>query len=612
MDRLSIYLAGPITGLTSANANYWRESFQNKWGSKYEVRNPLDRDAKYVGMKGKTLISAIANDERADILNCDATIAYLPEAKSMGTAMGIMYAYLSGRTVVIVTPVSIEELSPMVQFHAHHICDSFENAVNFIENRHSRTSISFIAKRDGKTTPWDPSRITAAVQAAIDAVYQDELDEADYPRPRADKLANAVVMKIEDDLSEGRIDRESLDIETVQNIVEKILVDNAHRGEVRTLAKSYIIYRRIRQEARESQLAEEDEIMRFVGDFVHDIKAPAGNIGRYIGLLEDELKPHNFEEINNYVVRMRNNHNLLMNGIINNKNLAIGLFKKNRVKLKLFVEELFKNFSGKNVFFHNNISDSIYVHAPKEKLRTIFTVLVTNSIEHGFEEKSGNIFVKANEVDHNNVLIEYWNDGNPIAADEAEGLFSSRVQRETNSKNFHHGLSQTRRYIEQLGGSIECRRNNRQFERELVNDFPIKLGVPIFRIKLPLSADVSNGTNCILIADDEPNDREMMRLILNKGGHDVLEAASIDEALRLFTESQFKGVVLDIDFKEERDGLWLLKKIRLADKAVKVIVVSGSNQKRDINWKTKATDLGALEAFDKGDYIAEHILRVFV
>jgi hypothetical protein len=156
---------------------------------------PIDRNDKYKEMNEDQRFSAIANDERADILNCDVTIAHLDKV-SMGSAMGIMYAYLSGRIVVIVTQLMKEDLSPMVKYHTHKLCKNFDEAIEFIEKRYSRGSISEIKKRNGQKKEWDPKRIFSAIKAAIDEVYTEELNETVFPKPRPEKLANAVMMQI--------------------------------------------------------------------------------------------------------------------------------------------------------------------------------------------------------------------------------------------------------------------------------------------------------------------------------------------------------------------------------------------------------------------------------
>ncbi len=577
-------------------------------GGKFEVRNPLARDHLYEGIDGKDKFSSIANDERIDILNCDATIAYVNQP-SMGTAMGIMYAYLSGRTVVIVSPTSFEELSPMVKHHAHGIFGSFKEAVDFIEQRFSRVSISLIRKRDGTEVDWDSKRIHDAIYASIEAVYEAGLDENKFPRPRADKLANAVIMQIEDDLAIRPSLRKKLDIEKIQDKIEKILVDNAHRGEVRSLAKAYIIYRRIRQEAREEQ-GNENETMAFMNDILHDIKGPGGNIGRYIEFLEDALNTSDLAEAKEILEDLRKNQSTLMNNIMSSKAKAEKRFVKVKENLYDFVRKVFDNYKNQDIIFNNQIPEYIHVEASPDKLQVIFQNLFENSIKHGFKGKGGNIYVKAEKSDHGNFLMKYWNDGDAITDEEAEAMFSGVRDGTPDSESFHHGMSQTRRYIEELGGSIECRPNHKHDEHSNGSN-TIKQGLPVFRIKLPLSDNGNSGRKRILVADDNESDRRMMHRILKKGGFEVVEAGSIDEALLVLENGQIYGAVLDVDFRETRNGLWLLKKIQKSGNGIKVIVVSGSTGKFNRDWRAEAERLGALKVFDKADYREEQILGVF-
>ena len=615
MDKISIYLAGPITGLSPNDKNSWRNEIIQKWGDKFEFRNPLARDYRYEGMKGKAKFSAIANDERIDILNCDATIAYVNQP-SMGTAMGVMYAYLSGRTVVIVAPSSIKKLSPMVIHHAHKKCSKFNEAIDFIQKRHFRASISSIRKREGYEVNWDPKRIHDAIHAAIEAVYETGLDENMFPRPRADKLANAVIMQIEDDLDEGRLSRDRLTVEKVQDKIEKILIDNAHRGEVRNLAKAYIIFRRIRQEAREAR-HDEKEIMKFIAkNVLHNIKGPHGNIGRYIEFVKAALDREDLAKAKGLLKDMEINHTEMEKALINSNNEAEQRFVKISQNLYDFFQGVSGTYRNQNISFHNHIPENIFVEASPNKLKTVFQNLINNSIIHGFngeeglKRKAGNIYVEAKKSDHNNFILEYWNDGDPITNEDAELIFSGVRNGTPDSQNFHHGMSQVRRYIEEIGGSIECRPNNRISHGQFGNPVTSVLGVPVFRVKLPLS-DGNNDKKRILVADDIGKDRKMMRQILEKDGHEVLEAGSIDEALRVIEKEHIYGAVLDVDFGESRDGLYLLEMIKKKNKGIKAIVVSGSTNHSNADWRRVAEDLGALQTFDKAYYKPDQIRCVF-
>lgn len=60
--------------------------------------------------------------ERNDIYSCDALLAYMPHA-SVGTAMGVMYAWFSHRTVAVWCPDGYE-LSKMLPFRTDAMCRS--------------------------------------------------------------------------------------------------------------------------------------------------------------------------------------------------------------------------------------------------------------------------------------------------------------------------------------------------------------------------------------------------------------------------------------------------------------------------------------------------------
>ena len=79
-----------------------------------------------------------------------------------------------------------------------------------------------------------------------------------------------------------------------------------------------------------------------------------------------------------------------------------------------------KTLEHPKIKFHNYIPESICVDASPYQLKTIFQNLIENSIKHGFQEGEGNIFARATVDGHHNFILEYWNDGKPISACEAE------------------------------------------------------------------------------------------------------------------------------------------------------------------------------------------------
>lgn len=98
----------------------------------------------------------------------------------------------------------------------------------------------------------------------------------------------------------------------------------------------------------------------------------------------------------------------------------------------------------------------------------------------------------------------------------------------------------------------------------------------------------------ILIADDEAEIRELLRLYLEKDGYHVLEAADGQSALSLLEQEEIDMALLDI-MMPKVDGYHVLKKLRESSN-IPVMILSAKNQDAD---KILGLDLGA------DDYLAK-------
>jgi two-component system KDP operon response regulator KdpE len=92
----------------------------------------------------------------------------------------------------------------------------------------------------------------------------------------------------------------------------------------------------------------------------------------------------------------------------------------------------------------------------------------------------------------------------------------------------------------------------------------------------------------ILVIDDEPPIRKLLRMGLNTQGYDVLEAPSGKTGLELLTQNP-DLIILDLGLPDV-DGLELLRTIRGRKEGVPIVVLSSRG---DEAGKVQALDLGA-------------------
>lgn len=109
----------------------------------------------------------------------------------------------------------------------------------------------------------------------------------------------------------------------------------------------------------------------------------------------------------------------------------------------------------------------------------------------------------------------------------------------------------------------------------------------------------------ILIADDEPEIRELLRLYLEKDGYRVLESQNGIETLELLKKEQVDLLVLDI-MMPELDGFSVLRKVR-KENNIPVLILSAKDSDAD---RILGLDLGADDYLTKPFNPLEAVARI--
>ncbi len=102
----------------------------------------------------------------------------------------------------------------------------------------------------------------------------------------------------------------------------------------------------------------------------------------------------------------------------------------------------------------------------------------------------------------------------------------------------------------------------------------------------------------ILVIDDEQPLRRVLRSIMERAGHTVLEAPDGSEGMALWRQAPTDVVVTDI-FMPEKDGIQIIMELKRVAMKPKIIVMSGGDVKRLFDLKSAASLLGADRVLSK-------------
>lgn len=102
----------------------------------------------------------------------------------------------------------------------------------------------------------------------------------------------------------------------------------------------------------------------------------------------------------------------------------------------------------------------------------------------------------------------------------------------------------------------------------------------------------------ILLIDDEPRMREMIRGMLESEKFDVIEASNGAIGLALFRRHGPALVITDI-LMPEKDGIETLREMRKLDPNARIIAMSGGGRAKYTNFLAIAQEFGAAEVLEK-------------
>ncbi len=102
----------------------------------------------------------------------------------------------------------------------------------------------------------------------------------------------------------------------------------------------------------------------------------------------------------------------------------------------------------------------------------------------------------------------------------------------------------------------------------------------------------------ILVIDDDPDARRVLRQMLERAGHEVIDAPDGKVGVRLYMEEPTDLVITGL-VMPEMDGIEVIMELRRKYSGVKIIALSASGRFGTDDYLSAAEKLGAQRSFTK-------------
>jgi signal transduction histidine kinase/CheY-like chemotaxis protein len=365
-----------------------------------------------------------------------------------------------------------------------------------------------------------------------------------------------------------------------------------HHGELLVLAMEDVTERRRAEEevakAKEaSEMANRTKSL-FLANMSHELRTPLNAIVGYSEMLQEEAAAQHLDSFGEDLgkINASGRHLLaLINDILDLSKIEAGkmeLFLEN-FELNALIDEVASTIQpmvekNSNKLLIECSADLGGMRADQVKVRQALFNLLSNAAKFTHD---GSITLNAERdrmdgVDW--VIFRVADSGIGLTPEKIVRLFQDFTQADASTTRKFGGtglgLALTRRYCQMMGGDVTVRSAPGEG-----STFTIKLPAIVSEVKSELSSDAPDGitevvsggdriadpptppSTCVLVIDDDPSQRELMRRFLSKEGFLIRSAGSGEEGLRLARELLPIAITLDV-MMPDMDGWAVLDALK--------------------------------------------------
>lgn len=400
------------------------------------------------------------------------------------------------------------------------------------------------------------------------------------------KTKDEVLGSLTADRTEGRtLTQEDLDLLTTLASQVAIALDNAQAyREIASLnagLESRVAERTAALEAANEQLQQMDRLKsQFLAHVSHELRTPLTSI---VGFTENMLEGFGgalSEKQKQYLTRIKSNGTRLARMITNL--LDLSRIEARKLELSLGIVGL-KTAAGEVIEQVRPMANTkglrleclgpdISVRADTDRLSQILTNLIDNAIKYTSE--GGTVCVRIAQEGPHFAKITVSDTGQGIPPEDVPKLFNPffRASHHERSqiKGLGLGLSITKELVELHGGEVSVR-------SELGKGTDFHFTIPLFQDRnVSRDSPFHAQARVILVVDDDPDIRQLLRDRLEAEGFAVHTAVDGRECLVTWGANRLDGMILDIGMPGI-DGLEVLREIRRQDTTIPVVMMTAVN-----------------------------------
>jgi hypothetical protein len=315
----------------------------------------------------------------------------------------------------------------------------------------------------------------------------------------------------------------------------------------------------------------------FLANMSHELRTPLNAVIGYSELLLETAEDEGWDEAISDLTKIQASGKHLL-ALINN---VLDLSKIEAGKMDVFLEtfdvkQMIDEVAGtiqplaqqkSNVFEVLCADDAGTMHSDLTKVRQTLFNLLSNACK--FTEK-GRVTLAVEPADGGaGFRFSVTDSGIGMSAQELENVFEAFAQADASTTRSYGGtglgLAITRSFCRMLGGDVTVtseKGKGSTFTVELPSDAKTATAaLPATDLDQPSPAKAAAGQPTVLVIDDDPLVRELLRRHLAKNGYRAVLAESGKEGIRLARENKPDAITLDV-LMPQMDGWAVLKSLK--------------------------------------------------